>query len=202
MTEAEELHQNLLTETRKLLTGSFPTVIDFMDKALDKDIKLTIPPANQLPVCKLIPDSLDFASPLTSDIVSAIIQTIPFLQWQQSYTIKDGFDAHYLDNYVWFNLVSPDGPFYSEDIRISVGYWGCGLHYKNHWHEPEEIYIPLAGDARFHSEGTVSKIAKPGDLILHRSNQPHSIDMDTKPLLAMAVWRGANLNRKSGLPKT
>jgi hypothetical protein len=200
MNSAEETFRSLLGEVKILLADHLPGASDFIDGSFEEDPSLKIPDPQSLPMCDQLCGCIEEASVETLPLVRAIVAASPLLRWQQSYTCDDGFDAHYLDNYGWFNLVSPDGPFLDEKNRVSVGFWGRGLHYKEHWHEPEELYIPLAGQAIFHSHGAPARECGPGAMVVHHSNQPHSIDMLPGPLLAMALWRGTNLNRKPGLP--
>ena len=129
-------------------------------------------------------------------LIRAIYNARLNLKWQQSYTAEDGFDEHYLNHWGWFNLISPDGPLKSEKIRIPFAYWGEGLDYKEHWHEPEETYFVLAGRANFYSEGVPARVCGADDVIHHYSNQHHRIQMQPGPLLAMAIWEGQNLSRK------
>jgi len=152
-----------------------------------------------LPVCKRLPATLPFASDTTRPAVAALIDAAPGLHWQQTYSEADGFSRDWLDNYGWINLVSPEGHYVSDQIRVSIGYWGAGQHYDEHTHAPEEVYLILAGQARFHSEGRAPIDAGPGDTIHHRPYQKHAIDMVPGPLLAAAFWRGADLLRKSDL---
>ena len=195
-------YADILKCTKDLIYGYFPDIVTFMGGALDRELDFTPPKPVPLKLCRLIPRCIEGTSLETAPLVQSIINASSLLEWQQSYSLDDGFDANYLDNYGWFNLVSPDGAFLSHDVRISVGYWGKGLFYKTHWHEPEEIYMPLSGGALFHSEGAASQTIQPGGFRVHKSNQPHAIDMNDTGLLAMAVWRGPNLNRKSALPVT
>jgi len=156
----------------------------------------------KLPVQAKLKRCLALSSDRSLPLVQAILKANLNLRWQQSYTAEDGFDEHYLHNYGWFNIISPDGPFISEDIRISFGYWGQDLQYKEHWHEPEETYFVLAGTALFHSEGLEPRICSADDIVQHESNQRHAIDMSPGPLLAMAIWRGQNLTSKSSLQES
>ncbi len=154
---------------------------------------------HSLPVCALLKGTINMANTRTRTAVQAICDAVPDLRWQQSYTEADGFSAKYLNAYGWFNLISPDGIFRSDTIRVSVGYWGAGQHYKEHWHEPEEFYLVLAGSAEFHSAGSAPRHCKAGDVIHHASNQAHAIDITPGPLLAAAFWRGNGLLTKSSL---
>jgi len=191
----------LLEETRDYLTLHAPTVADFVSDALNADLPLELPTARWLPAVALLPSVSTCSSDITQPLVTALVAAKDVLEWQRSYTETDGFDADYLARYGWFNLVSPEGPYVSDTLRISVGYWGMGLYYKEHWHEPEEYYLVLGGRATFLSEGQVSRDCVPGDIIYHKSNQPHAIDVTPGPLLAMAVWRGKGLVAKPGLPE-
>lgn len=199
MQHAELKFRKILEQALKLLKVEYPSVIDFMRGNLFEDIAFEEPAIRSLPVASLLGECVVRTTTETLPLVTAIIGAGPYIEWQHSYTEEDGFDADYLSHSGWFNLVSPEGPLFDPDIRISVGYWGQGLHYQEHWHEPEEIYIPLSGQALFHSEGRSSRQCGPGEMVVHERNQKHSIDMDPDPLLAMAVWRGKNLLKKSGL---
>ena len=161
--------------------------------------KNPLPPAD-LPATAQLPAMKSLTCEATAPLVDLILAAAPYLHWRQSYTTADpGFDQHYLDNYGWFNLIAPSGPFVSTDLRLSVGYWGQGLTYPGHWHEPEEIYLTLAGGATYISEGRTPVYGGPGTTICHYSNQPHSADFSREPLMAAAFWRGQGLEAKSGL---
>jgi len=152
------------------------------------------------PAMALIDDLVAETCAATHPIVDAVKHASGHVAWRQSYTIEDpGFDADYLQNYGWFNLIAPSGPFVSDTMRLSVGYWGQGLSYPRHWHAPEEIYLVLAGRAVFMSEGRAEVDGGPGATIAHDSNQPHAIRMPDAPLLAAAFWRGPQLEATSGL---
>lgn len=169
----------------------------FADRMSDLPCQQT--DAHTLPVCKLLPATLPLASDATRPAVSALINAAPDLHWRQTYTEADGFSRSWLDNYGWINLISPEGLYVSDQIRVSIGYWGAGQHYDEHSHAPEEVYLVLAGRARFHAEGRDPIDAGPGDTIHHRPHQKHAMDMTPGPLLAAAFWRGADLLRKSDL---
>jgi|TARA_B100001964_G_scaffold244284_1_gene325122 hypothetical protein len=200
MNDCEIAFRVLLDEARSFLNRQVPEALNFCTGSIFEELALRQPMAQRLPMFEQIPQCLDLANSSTLPLLRALAGANQFLEWQQSYTLADGFDSHYLANYGWFNLISPDGPYRSPNVRLSFGYWNRGLYYKEHWHEPEEMYVPLAGRALFHSQGTAARECGPGDVVRHHSNQPHAIDMVPGPLLALAIWRGPNLNRKSDLP--
>ncbi|QMU59367.1 MAG: cupin domain-containing protein [Boseongicola sp.] len=194
------MSRRLLNELAQLALRQGGDVAEFAPLLGDLDQKPALP--QSLPVCRLIPEAAPLANARTAATTKALIDAAPALKWQQSYTEVDGFSQHYLDNYGWVNIASREGLFVTDSIRVSIGYWGAGLTYPKHTHEPEEFYLVLAGQAVFNSEGEKLNLAGPGDVIHHRPNQPHSIDMTPGPLLAAAFWRGAGLLDISSFPGT
>lgn len=97
-----------------------------------------------LPVQTQVKACLVNASERSLSLVRAIFNARNIIRWQQSYSVEDGFDEHYLNNYGWFNLISPEGPFKSDAVRVSFGYWGEGLDYKEHWMNQRKyiLYFP------------------------------------------------------------
>ncbi|MBE1283889.1 MAG: hypothetical protein GJ676_11310 [Rhodobacteraceae bacterium] len=152
------------------------------------------------PVCDLVAKLDPSGCPAeTAPATQAILDALPHLRWQQTYTEADGFSRHWLDSYGYANVISPEGPYLSDDLRVCLCYWGRGLHYSEHSHAPEETYVILAGQARFHAENRSPRDAGPGDTIHHTPHQKHAIDMDPGPLLVVAFWRGDDLLKKSDL---
>ena len=148
----------------------------------------TMPAAKQLQHCP------EYAMPISKGVVDFIVGLSPFLRWRQTYS-KEEVGQHFLNNYGWAMIASPQGPIRVDNAQIMVGYWGAGLNYAMHWHKAEEIYIPIAGGATFHvegAEGVESRRATVGDCIYHHSNQKHAMDMNynNEPLLALVLWRG------------
>jgi len=152
-----------------------------------------------LPVCALLNGTLELTNVKTRPVMQAICNAAHLLRWQQTYTEADGFSRAYLDAYGWFNLVSPEGIFINDTIRVSAGYLGGGLKYPQHWHEPEEFYLILAGKATFYSDDRTPRLCGPGDVVHHESNQKHAIEMTDGPFFAAAFWRGGGLLAKSDL---
>ncbi|MEO0328485.1 MAG: dimethylsulfonioproprionate lyase family protein [Pseudomonadota bacterium] len=151
-----------------------------------------------LPMQAELPAMKKLAMECTSSLVEAVLDASRHVHWRQSYTIEDeGIDQNHLDHYGWFNLIAPSGPFVSKEMRLSICYWGQGLHYPRHWHEPEEIYLTLAGKATYHSEGRASVEGGPGASVCNYSNQPHGADFSKSPAIVAAFWRGNNLEKRS-----
>lgn len=118
------------------------------------------------------------------------------LHWAQTYSITD-FGADFLRRYGWVELFGTRGHFASEDMAGGFLLLGPGVHYPDHHHEAEEIYIPL-------SDGSLwSKDAQPflprwsGEVIHHPSNIRHAMRTEDEPLVALYLWRGGPLAQKS-----
>lgn len=199
MTLHPSLHR-LRQTFRDYAQSQAPDVFAFCGEALLEDHEEVALTANASPVIERLPDLASNTAPATQTIFHAVVDAAPHVQWRQSYTANDpGIDAEHLANYGWFNLIAPSGPFKSADLRLSVGYWEKGLSYPNHWHEPEEIYLTVAGSALYISQGRHAVRGGAGTTICHFANQPHAAEFDEMPLLAAAFWRGDNLEAKSTL---
>lgn len=188
--------QNLLTETRAIVTSN-GDLSSFAGTVLDNPAWVGCTPRD-IPATVHLPQMLSLTSPATEALTFAVLAASPHLKWQQSYT-SDQVGNHYLQNYGWFDLVSPDGPYLAEDCRVAFGFWNKGLVYPRHWHAPEEIYFVLAGEAVFQTDGREPVHATPGSMIHHPSNIGHAIDMTQSPLLVFAIWKGDGVTAVSNL---
>lgn len=169
-------------ETLSRFAGDLPSAPDFADL-----------PARPLPHVGKMAALASLASPQTQKLTDEIIRVAPDLHWQQSYTVEQ-VGNHYLENYGWFNLVSPQGPVRG-DIRLSFGFWSQDLFYPRHWHAPEELYFVIAGGAIFQADGDDDAELSAGMTRYPAPNQPHAMHMTNAPLLAFAIWRGDALSR-------
>lgn len=120
-----------------------PDIGDFCRKMMIEDHQTTLIAARSL-----IGTEVFLATELSTTyylkpLVAAVRSAANDVCWRRSYSLNDlGFDKNYLDNYVWFNLIAPSGPFARHSMRLTVGVWGLGLNFPRHWHKPEEIYSP------------------------------------------------------------
>jgi mannose-6-phosphate isomerase-like protein (cupin superfamily) len=118
------------------------------------------------------------------------------LVWGQTYTAAD-FGQHFIDNYGWLELIGTRGHFVSDEIAAGFLILGPGVHYPDHHHVAEEIYIPLAGEAEWRKgEGQFVR-RQPGEVIHHPSNVSHAMRTGSEPLLALYLWRGGPLAQRS-----
>lgn len=193
----ESLHR-LREEFRSYVAGYAPHIRAFCGDALFQEHPMKPIAPSQLPMCGELHQMKTLAESSTQPLTEAVLAASEHVCWRQSYTIDDdGIDQDHLDHYGWFNLIAPSGPFVSDTVRLSIGYWGKGLTYPVHWHEPEEIYLTLSGVPIYHSQGRASVKGGPGTSVCHYSNQPHGADFSASPALVAAFWCGDNLEKKS-----
>lgn len=191
---AHTVLSEILTEATKLIVQN-PALSTYANMPATP-LPYVAEKSNMLPAVPLLAGIAAQCSPATQALTQAIIDGANHLRWQQSYS-ADQVGQAYLERYGWFNLISPDGPFVSTELRVSIGFWGQGLYYPEHWHEPEEKYCVLAGGAEFMAKGRSPRLVKAGGIVHHESNQPHAMDMKDSALLALAIWRGGALTRVS-----
>jgi histidine ammonia-lyase len=153
---------------------------------------------SDLPVLRWLPDIAGDTAAFGVDLVAALCRAAPSLAWRQTYTAKD-LDAVFLDNYGWSEILGANGPLASERIACGFLILGPSTHYPRHHHEAEEMYLPLSGTAAWQQGDAAWRERPPGTPILHAGNEPHAMRTGASPLLALYLWRSANLAQKARL---
>jgi hypothetical protein len=165
-------------------------------------------PAARLPVLRWLPELAGGAASIGAascgaascgaDLVAAVCRMAPLLDWRQTYSTAD-VDAAFLQNYGWSEIVGLVGPIQSERIACGFLILGPSTIYPSHHHAAEELYVPLSGTAAWQQGDMVWREHAPGTPIHHRSLEPHAMRTGGSPLLALYVWRGADLGQKARL---
>jgi mannose-6-phosphate isomerase-like protein (cupin superfamily) len=70
---------------------------------------------------------------------------------------------------------------------------GPAAHYPSHAHRAEELYLVLSGTADWQRGDEPFAARRPGAVIIHASSEPHAMQTAQEPLLALYLWRGADL---------
>lgn len=123
-----------------------------------------------------------------SALRDAFVAAAPYAHWRETYkgtNIGDDF----MDRFGCYCLIGDGGPFASDLMRAWVVYMPSRLHYPWHHHPGEEMYLVLAGEAEFSRHGHPPEMLRPGDTVLHNSNQPHATDTQDAPMMAYVIWR-------------
>lgn len=150
-------------------------------------------PAHIVPAADLLLSDPGAPGPASSRLCAALQALALQVEWRHSYTAGE-VGQDFLDRYGWFELAGPEGHYVSQEARITVGYWGPGLFYPRHQHEPEELYTIVAGRGHFHADGEADVTLGPGDTKFHRTSQPHALTTTGAPILTLVFWRGDRLN--------
>ncbi len=131
-------------------------------------------------------------------LAAALERAAPALCWRQTY--KPGeIGADFLDNYGWTELVGPRGLRRSERMACGILLLGPHTNYPRHRHPAEELYLPLSGTALWQRGDEEWREMPPGSVVHHRSDEPHAMRCLAQPLLALYLWCGGGIDRKSRL---
>lgn len=149
-----------------------------------------------LPVLQCLPRLAKRAPVIYRTILDRLLDAQAQLHFGQSYSVED-FGEAFLHQYGWIKLLGPDAYWHSD--RISSGFLILGDRntYPQHWHEAEELYVPISGDAEWYREDQGWQLRPAGSLIHHASNVKHGTRTIGEPMIALYLWRGGNLMQKS-----
>jgi quercetin dioxygenase-like cupin family protein len=153
---------------------------------------------SHLPVLRWLPQIGGDPAAFGIDLVAAVCRAAPSMVWRQTYSAKD-LDAAFLDNYGWSEVLGVSGPLAAGRIACGLLILGPSTHYPRHRHEAEEIYLPLSGTAEWQQGDAPWRKRSPGTVIHHARHEPHAMRTGAAPLLAVYLWRSADLEQKARL---
>ena len=151
-----------------------------------------------LPVLRWLPAIKADAPAFSLELLNELSRAAPAMAWRQTYTATE-IGAAFLENYGYSEIVGLSGPLASERIACGFLLLGPETHYPRHRHEAEEVYVPLAGTASWQQGDGRWRERPPGTVIHHASDEPHAMRTGARALLALYLWRSANLRQKSHL---
>ena len=151
-----------------------------------------------LPVLRWLPDIGCDSAAFGRGLVTAVCRAAPQLAWRQTYSTPD-VDSAFLENYGWSEILGASGPLGSERMACGFLILGPSTHYPRHRHEAEEIYLPLSGTAVWQQGNAPWRRRTPGTAIHHARDEPHAMRTGAEALLALYLWRSANLEQKARL---
>jgi hypothetical protein len=170
-----------------------PFLADWPGACQNRDIA-----ASYLPVLRWLPTIAGDTAAFGDDLVAAVCRAAPSLAWRQTYTAKD-LDGDFLDNYGWSEIFGTHGPLASEHIACGFLILGPSTLYPRHRHEAQEFYLPLSGTAAWQQGDGAWRERPPGTSIHHAGDEPHAMRTGATPLLALYLWRSADLAQKAQL---
>jgi hypothetical protein len=118
------------------------------------------------------------------------------LHWAQTYSTGD-FGDDFLKRYGWVELFGTRGHFASDVMAGGFLMLGPEIHYPDHHHVAEEIYIPLSAGSLWSKDGGAFRQRRAGEIIHHPSDVRHAMKTEQETLVALYLWRGGPLAQKS-----
>ncbi|MEM6663338.1 MAG: dimethylsulfonioproprionate lyase family protein [Pseudomonadota bacterium] len=133
------------------------------------------------------------AGSVRSDPLVRMVQAaLPDLSWGTAYdgdpAAGDGFAERAAATFVF----GGKGPFGARDVMAGIFVVGPRVRYFDHAHGPEELYLPIAGRARYWSASKGWRMAGPDDVIVHEPWEWHAMETQDEPVLILWSWLGAN----------
>jgi hypothetical protein len=196
----EERAEDVVTRAHELLIGLHARELTpFLDEWPTVLQRRPVVPS-PVPVLRWLPRIQVVAPEFSAQLVSAVVAAAPFLAWRRSYSAAEVGSA-FFDRYGWTELVGLTGPVADEHLACGLLLLGPRVTYPRHRHEAEEIYVPLAGTALWKGGDDRWLQRPPGSVIHHARHEPHAMRTGQSPLLALYLWRSANLAQKSHLDR-
>jgi hypothetical protein len=149
-----------------------------------------------LPVLSWMPEAVNAAGKKGEFIVKMLASVANQITWGQTYSADD-FGPGFLDKYGWTELIGQRGPFFSDRIACGFLILGPQIEYPRHCHGAEEVYVPLTRQTLWQQGQQTWACREPHLPIYHAPGVMHAMRTETVPLLALYLWRGANLTEKS-----
>jgi Dimethlysulfonioproprionate lyase len=149
-----------------------------------------------LSVLRCLPEAKAAAPAACLELVDQLCHDAPWMAWRQTYTTAEA-GAAFLENYGYSEIIGLSGALASERIACGFLLLGPATFYPRHRHEAEEVYIPLAGTASWQGGDGLWRERSPGTVIHHASDEPHAMRTGSHALLALYLWRSANLHQES-----
>ena len=109
-------------------------------------------------------------------------------RWTEPYSDTD-IAKDFRDRFGCYCIIGEGGPFASDHMAAWVVHMPPHLYYPWHHHPAEEIYLVVAGEARFLRQGEAPQMLHPGQTSFHAGNQPHAMETFAHPVTALVAWR-------------
>ncbi|MEM9331707.1 MAG: dimethylsulfonioproprionate lyase family protein [Pseudomonadota bacterium] len=186
----------LFDSWRAYVSGRQEPVLKEWLEGFDWDLPEAVLAPVQFHATRHLPACQDFAGSAETNLVQTLIESAENVHWIQMWEPED-FGQYFVDNYVHMQLIGPEGHFKSQQIAGGLVMYGPHTHYPNHWHDAEEIYIPLTGNGLWSKDNEDYVLRDSGEFIFHESNMPHAMKCEESPMLALWMWRGGDLWQKA-----
>jgi quercetin dioxygenase-like cupin family protein len=140
----------------------------------------------RLPACDWLSPALDLGrSGSEAGLAISIAALAPALHWTYSYP-----DRSLAGQIAFSQIVGRRGLRRGESLHIGLTLIAPHVAYPPHAHPAVELYLVIAGTARWQRGLEPPAPQPPGSIVLHASNVPHAMTTGDEPLLAIWTWRG------------
>jgi hypothetical protein len=191
-----DVQRRLLAKTREYLTGFEEPVLARFLEGVDWSMEERTLSPKPLPCLRHLDQISSIAVEEAREVLRLLAENRNAFHWGQTYAEAD-FGRHFIDNYGWLELFGTRGRFCNGEVAGGFLILGPHLHYTDHYHVAEEIYIPLTGRAMWRKGGEPYVERPAGTFIHHPSNISHAMKTGEEPLLALYLWRGGPLAARS-----
>lgn len=190
------MHRQLLLKTRAFLDrvegGFVQAFTNGMDWSMDER---SLEPS-KLPCLSHLDRIAAMAGDEPNDLSVFLARHREVFRWGRTYTDAD-FGKGFIENYGWMELFGTRGHFINDRVAGGFLILGPHLHYPDHHHVAEEIYVPLTGGTLWR-RGEGGYVERPANAPIHHpSNIDHAMKTGDHPLLALYLWRGGPLAERS-----
>ena len=151
----------------------------------------SLTPLTQPVVEQLLAPSVDAAPEPWRELALLLAAASPELPWLKSYEHLEPA-PEFQPRYSFLLLGAPSFRGYEPAFLLPDALLGLTLQaphvvYPAHHHEPPEMYGVISGTLDW-QVGTTWSTKGPGDVIVHRSHESHSMVTRDDPVLTWAVW--------------
>jgi hypothetical protein len=155
-------------------------------------------PRPAMPVLRYLPDIAADGRRFGAALIAEVCRNAEALAWRQTYSASELGDE-FLRNYGWTEIFGSHAQVKSRHIACGFLLLGPNTFYPQHRHEAQEIYVPLSGTANWQQGDAIWRERPPGTVIHHVSEELHAMRTGAHPLLALYLWRSADLRQKARL---
>jgi mannose-6-phosphate isomerase-like protein (cupin superfamily) len=199
MTSNKPTYDRLLAGIVDFVRGSGdPSVQRFRDGMENWGTSWTDVPPQHLAASDTLAAAAALAPAETRALVTLFAVERHHLFWEQSYKPSDGLVGDdMLAGYGFVEVIGKRGPFVSTRVRAGIGVWGPHIDYPAHDHDPEEVYVVLAGSAQFRLDGEAPCMRSAGEAVFVPSRLTHGLRTLADPLAVFYIWQGGDLRQTS-----
>ena len=185
LAEIGHLYASIVSRLAACAHPMIPRMLD--DQPIDPGALVELSPLPK-PVLSCLPALAESVSPETAPVLQSILRVADQLRWNQTYAADD-VSAHFLENYAWGVVGSPEGPVRMNAMQMVLLFLGPQIEYPSHRHGPEEGYYVVAGSGQIKIEDGEWQALMPGSVIHNPPWQLHGIRTGDEPILMVSLFR-------------